>query len=130
TQKRRFFKTTLREAFKVQSGQMEASPQHWRIIVDTVFLDSIGIPILRLPSRPRDIRARWGEEGTCCGPMMGGRSGAKRDIKAPLSPTPYSEAMRPDDCSHSAGLEPLQTDLCRPLGRLQTHLPALRYALL
>ena len=28
-------------------------------------LDSIGIPILRLPSRPRDTRARWGEEGTC-----------------------------------------------------------------
>jgi hypothetical protein len=36
-----------------------------------IFLDSIGIPILRLPSRPRDTRARWGEEGACCGPMMG-----------------------------------------------------------
>src|SRR5262245_13513602 len=35
------------------------------------FLDSIGIPILRSPSRPRDTRARWGEEGTCCEPMMG-----------------------------------------------------------
>ena len=35
------------------------------------YLDSIGIPILRLPSRPRDTRARWGEEGACCGPMMG-----------------------------------------------------------
>jgi Thymidylate synthase complementing protein len=34
-------------------------------------LDSIGIPILRLPSRPHDTKARWGEEGTCCGPMMG-----------------------------------------------------------
>ena len=34
-------------------------------------LDSIGIPILRLPSRPRNTRARWGEEGVCCGPMMG-----------------------------------------------------------
>ena len=34
-------------------------------------LDSRGISILRLPSRPRDTRARWGEEGTYGGPMMG-----------------------------------------------------------
>jgi len=31
--------------------------------VDT-FLDSIGIPILRLALRPGDTRARWGREGS------------------------------------------------------------------
>ena len=54
---------------------------HWReyqhlldqtgVASGTRYLDSIGIPILRLPSRPRDTRARWGEEDTCCRPMMG-----------------------------------------------------------
>jgi hypothetical protein len=49
----------------------------WRAFYDPIdpdsiaYLDSIGIPILRLPSRPHDTKARWGEEGTCCGPMMG-----------------------------------------------------------
>src|SRR5262252_2206122 len=40
-------------------------------IVQDALLDRIGIPILRLPSRPRDTRAKWGEEGTFCEPMMG-----------------------------------------------------------
>jgi hypothetical protein len=31
------------------------------------FLDSIGIPILRLPSRPRDTRARWGRRVPAAG---------------------------------------------------------------
>ena len=49
-------------------------PDRLRAAKDPRFLgllDSIGIPILRLPSRPHDTKARWGEEGTCCGPMMG-----------------------------------------------------------
>src|SRR5262249_32898052 len=32
------------------------------------YLDHIGLPILRLPSRPRDTRAKWGEEGTSFAP--------------------------------------------------------------
>ena len=31
------------------------------------FLDSIGIPILRLPSRPHDTKARWGRRVPAAG---------------------------------------------------------------
>src|SRR5262245_9166085 len=38
------------------------------------------------------------------------------------STTPYPEATRPDDCSNSAGVEHLQTNLCRALGRIYPRL--------
>ena len=52
-----------------KKGSRAIPPQAAQRIRD--YLDSIGIPILRLPSRPRDTKARWGEEGTFCEPMMG-----------------------------------------------------------
>src|SRR3954468_12940338 len=81
-------------------------------------LDRIGIPILRLASRPGATRARWGKEGIWCGPLTGWIWWAECGRTALSQTTQPSEVMRPHDDSHSAGLERLQTDLCRALGRL------------
>src|SRR5436309_7364502 len=81
-------------------------------------LDRIGIPMLRLASRPGATRARWGKEGIWCGPLTGWIWWAECGRTALSQTTQPSEVMRPHDDSHSAGLERLQTDLCRALGRL------------
>jgi hypothetical protein len=83
-----------------------------------LYLDSIGIPIVRLASRPGDTRARWGREGTWCGPLMGWIRWAECGRIVLSQTTQHSEVMRPHDDSHATGLERLQTDLCRALGRL------------
>jgi type VI secretion system protein ImpE len=51
-------------------GSLAGQPfTEWRDGDDLLapFLDSIGIPILRLPSRPRDTRARWGRRVPAAG---------------------------------------------------------------
>src|SRR5215212_4797046 len=88
------------------------------VLVEITFLDRIGIPILRLASRPGATRARWGKEGIWCGPLTGWIWWAECGRTALSHTTQPSEVMRPNDDSHSAGLERLQTDLCRALGRL------------
>ena len=63
---------TLQRA--IQAGRLSLDAQHClsrEALIAAGYLDCIGIPILRLPSRPRARSVRWGEEGTCCGPMMG-----------------------------------------------------------
>src|SRR4051794_19275303 len=71
----------------------------------------------------------WGAVSECR-PMTGWMwsAGCDRDVLAHT--TQHSEAMRPDDCSSSTGLEHLQTDLYRALGRVYTRPPSLPYALL
>jgi hypothetical protein len=51
-------------------------------------------------------------------PMTGWMCWATCGRKALPYTTQHPEAMRPDDCSNSASLERLQTDLYRALGRL------------
>src|SRR5713101_642019 len=55
---------------------------------------------------------------------------AKRGRKALPPTTQHPEAIRPDDSNNSAGLERLQTDLCRALGRIYTRLSSVRSTLL
>src|SRR5262245_26203556 len=56
---------------RAHSIEYTENPRDFNRVASADFFNSIGIPILRLPSCPRDTRARWGEEGACCGPMMG-----------------------------------------------------------
>src|SRR5262249_50723115 len=80
--------------------------------------------------RPRGARVSEVEGVPESRPLMGWMSWTGCGRTALSSTTLHSEARRPDGCSSSAGLEPLQTDLCRPLGWLQARAPSVRSTLL
>ena len=77
------------------------------------------------PTSPRDSRIRESGEGARMKTDEGWTKRVKRGTTASPSQSYHPHSVRPDDGSTLAGLECLQADLCRALGRVSTRPSAL-----
>jgi hypothetical protein len=91
------------------------------------FLDRLGNFIFRIPGEPRPVRMKTVGEG---GPVNRWTERMRRGTTAAPQTCNSLNSVCPDACRTLAGLERLQADLCRALGRVHPRPSALPDSLL
>ena len=97
---------------------------------DKRYVQRIGNFICRIPGSPRGSRMSEVGEGALVKADEGWTEPVKRDKTATPQPYQHPNSVRPDDGTTLWGLERLQADLCRALGRVYTRPSALPDVLL
>ena len=100
------------------------------LIDSQVYLERIGNFICRIPGSPRGSRMSEVGEGALVKADEGWTERVKRGKTAAPQQDQHPNSVRPDDGTTRWGLERLQADLCRALGRVYTRPSALPDVLL